>query len=68
MKWHDDMKTECTKALETAADVWTEATEYDSCDDFVGKIGDTWFHLQFQGQMMTTVCYQASRAIRLTDV
>ena len=20
---------------------------YDSCDDFVGKIGDTWFHLQF---------------------
>ncbi len=47
LKWHDDMKTECTKALETAADVWTEATEYDSCDDFVGKIGDTWFHLQF---------------------
>ena len=24
-----------------------EATEYDSCDEFVGKIGDTWFHRQF---------------------
>lgn len=38
---------EYTHYLENAGDEWTIATEYDSCDEFVGKKGNTWYNVNF---------------------
>ena len=42
-----ELLKEYTHYLENAGDEWTIATEYDSCDEFVGKKGNTWYNVNF---------------------
>lgn len=43
----NDLIKEYTGLLANAKDEWSSATEYDTCDTFVGQKGNTWYYLKF---------------------